>query len=101
MSDEWDRSQGHDGTRRTGFSFKSTRNTLSTKQIEELQARLEAAESDLQLKIDCAAHHRYELQRTIRPGYVAQFLELISESDSATVLQLQKYGNTSISTTRN
>lgn len=65
---------------------------MSTKQVDDLKARLEAAESDSRLKSDTAAKCRIDLIQHFRPKYVAGFLEVIQESDSLMMMHLQRYG---------
>lgn len=92
LSEEWDRGQGLEPSKRPGFSFKPTRTSLSAKQAEELKLRLDAAETDWRMKIESASRSRLDLLQSVRPKHVSSFKELIQESDSLMALHLNRYG---------
>lgn len=96
LVDEWDRSQGIESNKKTTFSFKPGRSSLSHKQIEDLRIRLETAEVDWRNKIDIANRLRAELTISIRPDYVRDFIALIRETDASLSLHLNRYGNMGI-----
>lgn len=63
------------------------------KQIDELKTKITTAEADALQRKDIAIRARSELQLTIRPAHVADFTNLIGETDSIIqyYLQLQGY----------
>lgn len=92
MAEEWERGQGTESSRRPGFSFKSSRTTLTAKQSDELRTRLETSELDWRSKVEHADKLRFALLNHIRPAYVHNFLKSIRESDSMMNLHMTRYG---------
>ncbi|CCG84467.1 protein of unknown function [Taphrina deformans PYCC 5710] len=93
LAEEWDRAQGVDYGKKSSFPFKTSRNSLTTKQIEEMKHRLDIAHVDWRTKVDTAQQLRREMVQKLRPAYVARFLETITESDANIVLQLHRFGS--------
>lgn len=71
---------------------KKVRHFGRTRNEEDLQSRVQAADGDYKQKVQHARNQRQELVTTLRPQAVKAVQELITECDSALTLQLQKFG---------
>ncbi|KAI9888776.1 MAG: hypothetical protein M1814_006281 [Vezdaea aestivalis] len=60
---------------------------------EELHRKLQAAEAEYQAKVTAASGNRQELWKSHRPTALKKLQDLITECDSALVMQLQKYAS--------
>ncbi|BFZ58631.1 Rho GTPase-activating protein [Savitreella phatthalungensis] len=93
VAEEWARlSRGDPASRKTSFAFKSNAKPPSSKQIDDVRARLDAAQADRSARTAHAERARDGLQRTLRPRHTAAWQDLISQIDSYISAQLARYG---------
>jgi hypothetical protein len=89
IAEEYDRTRTGDRTSGKVFGI----NMKSAAQHEEdLNRKVLIADSDYASKVQAAQSARQELLNSQRPQAVKALQELIAECDSATTLQLQKFG---------
>lgn len=90
LADDYDRVRT--GDRQTGKKF-GLKGPRSAAQLEEdLQRKVQAADSDYAAKVQSAQAQRQELITTLRPQAVKALQDLIHECDSALTMQMQKFG---------
>ena len=90
LAEDYDRART--GDRQSGKKF-GLKGPKSAAQLEEdLQRKLQGADSDYASKVESAQSQRQELLSSLRPQAVSNLQELIMECDSGLTLQLQKFG---------
>lgn len=92
LAEDYDRARtGDKGTGRV-FGLKGPKSAAQHE--EDLQKKVQQADSEYSSKVQSAKSQRQELLSTLRPQAVRAIQELINECDSGLVLQLQKFGLT-------
>lgn len=90
LAEDYDRARtGDKGTGRV-FGLKGPKSAAQHE--EDLQKKVQQADSDYSSKVQSAKSQRQELLATLRPQAVRAIQELINECDSGLTLQLQKFG---------
>ena len=90
LAEDYDRARTGDRQSGKKFGLKGPR---SAAQLEEdLQRKVQAADSDYASKVQTANGQRQELRTYVRPQAVKALQDLIRECDSALTMQMQKYG---------
>ena len=88
LADQYDRART--GDRQSGrFGLKGPKS--AAQQEEDLNRKLQAADSDYQTRVQAAQSQRQELISTLRPQASKALQDLIAEADSGLVLQMQKF----------
>ncbi|KAI9374666.1 hypothetical protein BJX61DRAFT_532213 [Aspergillus egyptiacus] len=90
LAEQYDRVKNTPEKQGGKFGFKGTKSVAQ--QEEDLLRKVETADSDYAAKVQAAQAARQELISTLRPQTVHNIQQLISECDSALVLQMQKFG---------
>lgn len=88
LCEEYDRMKTGDPQKK--FGFKQSR---TPQHEEELQRKVQAADTDYQQKVTQAQKARKDLIEKQRPATAKQLQDLILECDSGLTFQLQKYAN--------
>ncbi len=90
LAEEFDRARTGDRHPGKKFGLKGPR---SAAQLEdELQRKVQIADSDYQTRVQTAKAYRHELVTSSRPKAAGALQDLIRECDSALVMQMQKFG---------
>ncbi|KAF2757501.1 RhoGAP-domain-containing protein [Pseudovirgaria hyperparasitica] len=89
LAEDLDRLKTGDKSSGKLFGLKGPKS--SAQQEEDLQRKLQAADSDYSAKVKTAQDARQALISSQRPSAIKALLELIKECDSALSLQFQKY----------
>ncbi len=90
LAEDYDRVKT--GDRQAGRVF-GLRGPRSAAQLEEdLQRKVQAADTDYMSKVQTAKSQRQELLTSLRPQAVEALQNLIRECDSALTMQMQKFG---------
>lgn len=90
LAEDYDRARTGDKQTGKKFGLKGPR---SAAQLEEdLQRKVQAADSDYAGKVQTANAQRQELLMSLRPQGVRALQDLIRECDSALTMQMQKFG---------
>ena len=90
LAEDYDRARTGDKQSGRVFGLKGPKSAAQHE--EDLNRKVQAADSDYQSKVQLARSQRQELISTLRPQAVKSLLELINECDSGLTLQLQKFG---------
>ena len=89
LAEQYDRART--GDRQPGkFGLKGPKSAAQHE--EDLLRKVQQADSDYASKVQAAQAQRQELKAALRPGAVRALKDLISECDSALLLQMQKFG---------
>lgn len=88
-ADSYDRARTGDTSGRS-FGIKGPKS--AEQREEDLLRKAQAADQDYKAKVEGAQLARKENQDSLRPQAIKQLQELVRECDSALVLQLQKFG---------
>ena len=90
LAEDYDRARtGDKGTGRV-FGLKGPKSAAQHE--EDLQRKVQQADSDYSSRVQTAKSQRQELVTTLRPQAIKALQELITECDSGLTLQLQKFG---------
>ncbi|KAF2834268.1 Rho GTPase-like protein activator [Patellaria atrata CBS 101060] len=90
LAEDLDRVKTGDKSAGRVFGIKGPKSAAQHE--EDLQRKLQAADSDYASKVQIAQAQRQELETTLRPQAIKAIQDLIAECDSALTLQLQKFG---------
>ncbi|KAI9798615.1 MAG: hypothetical protein M1825_005313 [Sarcosagium campestre] len=91
LAEEYDRARA--GDRQAGKKFGLKGPKSAAQHEEDVQRKLQAADSDYASKVQSAQGLRQELVSSLRPQAVQALNDLIHECDSALTLQLQKFAS--------
>ena len=91
LAEDYDRARTGDKQSGRVFGLKGPKSAAQHE--EDLNRKVQAADSDYQSKVQLARSQRQELVSTLRPQAVKALLDLISECDAGLTLQLQKFGS--------
>ena len=91
LAEDYDRARTGDKQSGRVFGLKGPKSAAQHE--EDLNRKVQAADSDYQSKVQLARSQRQELVSTLRPQAVKSLLDLISECDAGLTLQLQKFGS--------
>lgn len=90
LAEDYDRARTGDKQSGRVFGLKGPKSAAQHE--EDLNRKVQAADSDYSSKVQTARSQRQELVSTLRPQAVKALLDLINECDSGLTLQLQKFG---------
>lgn len=90
LAEDYDRARTGDKQSGRVFGLKGPKSAAQHE--EDLNRKMQAADSDYASKVQIAQTQRQELVVTQRPQAVRAILDLIHECDSGLTLQLQKFG---------
>lgn len=90
IADEYERVRSPDKRIKPSFSLRTGKHGAALE--EELQRRVQAADSEYQNKVNAANLQRGELLHTLRPTAVKALKDMIFECDAGLTYQLQKFG---------
>lgn len=90
LAEDYDRARTGDKQSGRVFGLKGPKSAAQHE--EDLNRKVQAADSDYQSKVQLAKSQRQDLISTLRPQAVKSLLDLIIECDSGLTLQLQKFG---------
>lgn len=90
LAEDYDRARTGDKQSGRVFGLKGPKSAAQHE--EDLNRKLQAADSDYASKVQIAQSQRHELLTTQRPQAVRAIYDLINECDSGLTLQLQKFG---------
>lgn len=90
LAEDFDRVRTGDKQSGRVFGLKGPKSAAQHE--EDLNRKMQAADSDYASKVQIAQNQRQELVITQRPQAVKAILDLIHECDSGLTLQLQKFG---------
>lgn len=90
LAEDYDRARTGDKQSGRVFGLKGPKSAAQHE--EDLNRKVQAADSDYQSKVQLAKSQRQELVTTLRPQAVKSLVDLIRECDSGLTLQLQKLG---------
>lgn len=91
LAEDYDRARTGDKQPGRVFGLKGPKSAAQHE--EDLNRKVQTADSDYQSKVQLAKSQRQELISTLRPQAVKSLLDLIIECDSGLTLQLQKFGS--------
>ncbi|KAL9587204.1 MAG: hypothetical protein Q9212_000363 [Teloschistes hypoglaucus] len=91
LAEDYDRARTGDKQSGRVFGLKGPKSAAQHE--EDLNRKMQAADSDYASKVQIAQTQRQELVVTQRPQAVRAILDLIHECDSGLTLQLQKFAN--------
>ncbi|KAI9795479.1 MAG: hypothetical protein M1833_007009 [Piccolia ochrophora] len=91
LAEDYDRART--GDRQAGKKFGLKGPKSAAQHEEDLQRKVQAADSDYASKVQSAQSQRQELLSALRPQAVQALRDLIHECDSASTLQLQKFAS--------
>ena len=90
LAEDYDRARTGDKQSGRVFGLKGPKSAAQHE--EDLNRKVQAADSDYSNKVQMAKTQRQELVSTLRPQAVKALQDLINECDSGLTLQLQKFG---------
>ena len=90
LAEDYDRARTGDKAAGRVFGLKGPKSAAQHE--EDLQRKVQQADSDYSSKVQSAKSQRQELLSTLRPQAIRALQELITECDSGLTLQLQKFG---------
>ena len=90
LAEDYDRARTGDKQSGRVFGLKGPKSAAQHE--EDLNRKVQAADSDYQSKVQLARSQRQELVSTLRPQAVKTLLDFINECDAGLTLQLQKFG---------
>ncbi|KAL8792613.1 MAG: hypothetical protein Q9195_004836 [Heterodermia aff. obscurata] len=91
LAEDYDRARTGDKQAGRVFGLKGPKSAAQHE--EDLNRKVQAADSDYQSKVQLARSQRQELVSTLRPQAVKSLLDLIGECDAGLTLQLQKFAS--------
>ncbi|KAL8699343.1 MAG: hypothetical protein Q9201_006055 [Fulgogasparrea decipioides] len=91
LAEDYDRARTGDKQSGRVFGLKGPKSAAQHE--EDLNRKMQAADSDYASKVQIARNQRQELVSTQRPQAVKAILDLINECDSGLTLQLQKFAS--------
>jgi Rho GTPase-activating protein RGD1 len=94
LAEDYDRART--GDRQSGKKFGLKGPKSAQQHEEDLLRKVTAADADYQAKVQAAQGVGAELRAKHRPEAVKQLKVLIAEVDSATTLQMQRYGKSAV-----
>ena len=90
LAEDYDRARTGDKGAGRVFGLKGPKSAAQHE--EDLQRKVQQADSDYSSKVQMAKTQRQELVSTLRPQVTKALQDLITECDSGLTLQLQKFG---------
>jgi len=90
LAEDYDRARTGDKQSGRVFGLKGPKSAAQHE--EDLNRKVQAADSDYSTKVQTAKAQRQELVSTLRPQAINALQDLINECDSGLTLQLQKFG---------
>ena len=90
LAEDYDRARTGDKQASRVFGLKGPKSAAQHE--EDLNKKVQAADSDYSAKVQSAQSQRQELINTLRPQAIKAMQDLINECDSGLTLQLQKFG---------
>lgn len=90
LAEDYDRARTGDKQSGRVFGLKGPKSAAQHE--EDLQRKVQQADSDYSSKVQTAKIQRQELLSTLRPQAIKALQDLINECDSGLTLQLQKFG---------
>lgn len=90
LAEDYERARTGDKQSGRVFGLKGPKSAAQHE--EDLQRKVQQADSDYSTKVQIAKNQRHELLSTQRPQAVKALQDLINECDSGLTLQLQKFG---------
>ena len=92
LAEDYDRARTGDKQSGRVFGLKGPKSAAQHE--EDLNRKVQAADSDYANKVQMAKSQRHELVSTLRPQAIKALQDLINECDSGLTLQMQKFGET-------
>ena len=90
LAEDYDRARTGDKQSGRVFGLKGPKSAAQHE--EDLNRKVQAADSDYSSKVQVARSQRQDLISTLRPQAVRALQDLINECDAGLTLQLQKFG---------
>ncbi|KAL8866902.1 MAG: hypothetical protein Q9174_006008 [Haloplaca sp. 1 TL-2023] len=90
LAEDYDRARTGDKQSGRVFGLKGPKSAAQHE--EDLNRKMQAADSDYRSKVQTAQTQRHELVTTQRPQAIKAIYDLINECDAGLTLQLQKFG---------
>jgi hypothetical protein len=89
LAEDYDRARTGDKQSGRVFGLKGPKSAAQHE--EDLNRKVQAADSDYSIKVQTAKAQRQELVSTLRPQAINALQDLVNECDSGLTLQLQKF----------
>lgn len=90
LAEDYDRARTGDKQSSRVFGLKGPKSAAQHE--EDLHRKVQAADSDYQMRVQTAQSQRQELLSSLRPEAIKAMQDLINECDAGLTMQLQKFG---------